>query len=142
MFSGEQFVAHHLQPMGSACGDTVSLTLGFADGSVGAVHYLANGNKAFPKERLEVFAGGRVLQLDNFRALRGYGWKGFDRMRLWRQDKGQNACAAAFLASLASGGLAPIPYEEIIEVARLSIALAAAAVPPQAATVRQAGVAA
>ena len=49
----------------------------FADGSIGTVHYFANGHQAFPKERLEVFAGGRVLQLDNFRELRGYGWPGF-----------------------------------------------------------------
>ena len=41
--------------------------------------------------------GQRILQLDNFRKLRGFGWPGFDRMNLWRQDKGQRACAAAFL---------------------------------------------
>jgi predicted dehydrogenase len=49
----------------------------FEDGSIGTVHYFANGSKAFPKERLEVFAGGRVLQLDNFRKLTGFGWPGF-----------------------------------------------------------------
>ena len=54
----------------------------FEDGSIGVVHYLANGSKAFPKERLEVFAAGRVLQLDNFRKLRGFGWPGFNKMNL------------------------------------------------------------
>ena len=49
--------------------DKASITLRFEDGSIGAIHYLANGHKSFPKERLEVFAGGRILQLDNYRKL-------------------------------------------------------------------------
>ena len=76
--------------------DRMTFTLGFEDGSIGTVHYLANGHKAFPKERLEVFCGGRVLQLDNFRRLRGIGWPGFTKMNLWRQDKGHAAGVAAF----------------------------------------------
>ena len=51
-----------------------AITLGFADGSFGTVHYLANGGASFPKERIEVFVAGRVLQLDNFRKLKGYNW--------------------------------------------------------------------
>ena len=77
--------------MDSPTGDTVSIGLTFADGSIGAAHYFANGSKAFPKERLEMFAAGRVLQLDNFRKLAGFGWPGFKKMNLWRQDKGQTA---------------------------------------------------
>ena len=49
--------------------DNLMVTLSFADGSIGTIHYLARGSKAFPKERLEVFAAGGVLQLDNFRRL-------------------------------------------------------------------------
>jgi predicted dehydrogenase/threonine dehydrogenase-like Zn-dependent dehydrogenase len=104
--------------------DTVSLQLGFSDGSIGSIHYVANGSKAFPKERLEVFTAGRVLQLDNFRVLRGYGWPGFGSMRLWRQDKGQKACADAFLQAVRSGGPSPIPFAELCEVSRVSIELA------------------
>jgi predicted dehydrogenase len=102
-------------------GDKVSLTLEFADGSVAALHYLANGDKGFPKERVEVFAAGRVLQLDNFLKLRGFGWKGFSKMNLWRQDKGQKVCAAAFLGSVIGGAEAAIPVDQIIEVSRCSI---------------------
>jgi hypothetical protein len=75
--------------MDTLTNDSVSISLGFKDGSIGTVHYLANGSKAFPKERLEVFAAGRVLQLDNFRKLQGFGWTGFNKMNLWRHDKGQ-----------------------------------------------------
>jgi predicted dehydrogenase len=104
--------------------DTFTLQLGFADGSIGTVHYFANGSKRFPKERLEVFTGGRILQLDNFRRLRGYGWPGFTGQRLWRQDKGQQACAAAFLEAVRTGDPAPIPWPEIEEVARVTLELA------------------
>lgn len=117
-----------VQKMLSPKSDTVTFTLHFEDGSIGTVHYFANGNKAFPKERLEVFAGGRVLQLDNFRKLTGFNWPGFSKMNLWRQDKGQKACAKAFVDAVAGGGAnPPIPFGEIAEVARLSIQIADAA---------------
>ena len=60
-------------------GDTLTFTLRFVDGSIGTVHYFANGHKGIAKERVEVFCGGRILQLDNFRRLRGYGWNGFSQ---------------------------------------------------------------
>jgi len=101
--------------------DKATITLSFADGSVGTLHYLANGDKGFPKERLEVFCAGKVLQLDNFRKLRGWGWNGFRSMNLWRQDKGQAACAKAFVDAVRGGGPAPIPLDEILEVSRLSM---------------------
>ena len=110
--------------MQSPTADTASLSLSFEDGSIGSVHYLANGSKAFPKERLEIFAGGRILQLDNFRKLSGYGWKGFKNASLWRQDKGQKACAAEFVKAVKEKGPSPIPFEELIEVARVTIDLA------------------
>jgi len=100
--------------------DRVSFTLNFEDGSTGVVHYLANGHKSFPKERLEVFCAGRILQLDNFRSLRGYGWPGFSKLNLWRQDKGQAACAAAFVEAVRLGTIAPIPFGELVEVTRTS----------------------
>jgi predicted dehydrogenase/threonine dehydrogenase-like Zn-dependent dehydrogenase len=103
--------------------DKASITLGFEDGSFGTILYLANGAASFPKERIEVFAAGRVLQLDNFRKLKGYGWPGFNKLNLWRQDKGQNACAAAFLQAVQKG-VPAIPLEEIFEIARVTIDVA------------------
>jgi predicted dehydrogenase/threonine dehydrogenase-like Zn-dependent dehydrogenase len=119
--AGSPIVAIAASSMDVAQRDTVSVQLSFADGSIGTVHYFANGPKAFPKERLEVFASGRVLQLDNFRRLRGFGWPGFRSMNLWSQDKGQRDCARAFVQAVASGGPAPIPFDEVVEVARASI---------------------
>lgn len=103
--------------------DKASVTVTFADGSVGTLHYLANGHSSFPKERIEVFADRRILQLDNFRRLRGYGWPGFSSMRLWRQDKGQQECARAFVAAIRDGQASPIPFDELIEVSRAAVAV-------------------
>lgn len=100
--------------------DKAAITLGFADGSFGTIFYLANGAANFPKERIEVFAAGRTLQLDNFRKLSGFNWPGFRTMNLMTQDKGQKAGAAAFLRALEIGRPA-IPAEEIFEVARITI---------------------
>ena len=86
-----------------------------------SVVYLANGHRSFPKERVEVFSGGRVLQLDNFRTLRGYGWSGFKAMRLWRQDKGNAACVQAFIDAIAKGDPSPIPAGELFEVAQATL---------------------
>ncbi len=104
--------------------DKASITLGFEDGSFGTIFYLANGASSFPKERVEVFTAGRVLQLDNFRKLKAFGWPGFSKMNLWRQDKGQDACAAVFVDSIRDGKEAPIPADEIFEVARVTIQVA------------------
>ena len=104
--------------MDSACKDSVTIQLRFEDGSIGSINYLASGSKAFPKERLEVFCGGAILQLDNFRTLRGYGWRGFRSDRLWRQDKGQKQCARAFVDAIATGQHSGIiPFGELVEVA-------------------------
>ena len=104
--------------------DKASITLSFEDGSMGTIHYFANGGKAFPKERIEAFGSDGVLQLDNFKRLKGFGWKGFKSERLRSQNKGQKACAAAFVDAIRAGAPAPIPYDEIMEVARVSIEVA------------------
>ena len=92
--AGSPIVSLQARRMGNAPGtevteDKASIILGFADGSFGTIMYLANGAASFPKERIEIFSAGRVLQLDNFRKLKGYGWPGFGKLNLWKQDKGQ-----------------------------------------------------
>lgn len=104
--------------------DKASITLCFEDGSFGTIHYLANGGSAFPKERIEVFCDNAVLQMDNYRVLTGYGWPRFKKMKLFKQDKGQKACAKAFIDSISNGSEAPIPYEEVMESSRVSIEIA------------------
>lgn len=104
--------------------DKVSITISFEDGSFGSIHYLANGGSVFPKERVEVFCDNAVLKMDNYRLLEGYGWQGFNKMKLLKQDKGQKACVKAFLDAIHEGQPSPIPYNELIESSRISIEIA------------------
>jgi predicted dehydrogenase len=100
--------------------DTVSITLRFDDGSIGTVHYFSNGARAFSKERVEVFAAGSTLQLDNFRRLHVFGMHQRG-MRSWRQDKGQQHLVNEFVMRAKGGGDQLIPLQEIFEVMRISI---------------------
>ena len=124
--AGSEIVSVQARRMGDTPGvpvteDKAAIILGFADGSFGTIHYLANGSASFPKERVEVFVAGKVLQLDNFRKLKAFGWSGFRKMNLWRQDKGQKACAQAFLSAIETGGSAPIAVSELFEVAAVTL---------------------
>ena len=110
--------------MDALISDTVTISLNFCDGSIGTIHYFSNGTKAFPKECFQVFTAGRILQLDNYRKLTGYGWPGFKKMNLWRQDKGQNACVQAFVDAVSTNSPFPIPANELFEVSRVSIEIA------------------
>jgi predicted dehydrogenase len=97
--------------------DNVVMTFTYPDGSVGSVIYLANGDKAFPKERIEVFVGGRVAVLDDFRTLElvSQGKRQIIRSHL-RQDKGHRAEWEAFSKVIIAGGTPPIPYEQLFAV--------------------------
>ncbi|MFT3931313.1 MAG: bi-domain-containing oxidoreductase [Spongiibacteraceae bacterium] len=116
--AGSSIVSTHAIGMGStAPHDTVIISLQFADGSIGTVNYFANGSKSFPKERLEIFAQGSILQVDNYRSLRAFNWPGVSNERSWRQDKGQQQCAQAFVNAIANGKTdALIGFTELNEV--------------------------
>ncbi|MEK9669636.1 MAG: bi-domain-containing oxidoreductase [Gammaproteobacteria bacterium] len=104
--------------------DKAVINLRFADGSFGMVIYLANGHSGVAKERLEVFAAGRILQLENFIRLKGHGFSNVKPRKLWKQDKGQVACATAFIEAVRGAKPAPVPVEELFEVSRISIEVA------------------
>jgi predicted dehydrogenase len=115
--------AHGLPDGGRYREDNVQLTFTFPDGSIGTVVYLANGDKAVSKERLEVFCGGRVAVLDGFRSLTLVrdGNRRVERSRL-RQDKGHAAIWEAFAAAVKAGGPPPIPLEQVFGVTRATFA--------------------
>jgi predicted dehydrogenase/NADPH:quinone reductase-like Zn-dependent oxidoreductase len=105
-------------------GDCTTLQLTFEDGSTASIHYLANGHKDFPKERVEVFAGGRIYTCDNFRYSREIG--GRRKLKTPTQDKGHKTEIDQFIKAIREGADNPIPYDELIEVSRQSISLAQA----------------
>jgi predicted dehydrogenase len=96
--------------------DNVTVTLEFADGSLGTITYTANGDKRFPKERVEVFGGGAVAVLDNFRQLELIRNGRRKVTRSWiGQDKGHRGEWESFSQSVLSRGPSPIPLEEIVQ---------------------------
>lgn len=103
--------------------DNAILTLIFPSGSVGTIHYLANGDKAFPKEQVDVFTAGRVAVLNDFRQLEMVhnGRRSVVKSR-FKQDKGHAASWNAFLTATREGTAAPIPYTDLWGVTLASFA--------------------
>ena len=101
--------------------DNVSMTFTFPDGSLGVVDYLANGDKSFPKERLEVFMAGRIAVLDDFRTLEMMR-DGHHTMLKKAQDKGWRDEWACFTSAIRIGGQPPIPYEQLAGVTKATFA--------------------
>jgi predicted dehydrogenase/threonine dehydrogenase-like Zn-dependent dehydrogenase len=95
--------------------DNVLISLRFENGSEGTIHYLANGDRAFSKERIEVLGGGAAAVLDDFRKLEmtRFGKRSTLSAR-WRQDKGHRGEWQAFAKCLREGGPDPIPFESIV----------------------------
>jgi predicted dehydrogenase len=102
---------------GVVADDIASIQLTHDDGSLVTVHYLANGHRSFPKERVEVFFDGQVVRLDNLR-----------RVESWGVDIDRpGVMVASFVAAVRDGGPPPIPLDEVLEVSQWSARLAGVA---------------
>ncbi len=97
-------------------GDIFSMQIKFENDSIGTINYLSNGSKSYPKERLEVFNAGSIYCLENFRILKTWGVAGNKKIRLLKQNKGQDECVKAFLEAIKKGTKPPIPADEIFMV--------------------------
>lgn len=106
--------AHTVGNPGQYSMDNIVASLKFANGSLGTISYLANGDKSASKERVEVSGGGSSAVLEDFRRLElvRNGRKQLTRAR-WRQDKGHKAEMQAFVDAL-RGKTPPIPFEQIV----------------------------
>lgn len=92
--------------------DTVVINISFDDGSIASITYASNGHKSFPKEYLEVFCGGTVYKLDDFRSLNIFSEK--PHQMKGNQDKGHNNEVAAFIQSIRSGTEPPIRFNDLV----------------------------
>lgn len=121
---GSPITAVEAHPVDSKNGGdgTVSIRLSFDDGSMAGIDYWCNGPKSYPKERVEVFCGGRGAIIDNWRRLEVYDWPGLPTMHI-RQDKGHDAEIKAFVERVKSGGPSLIPFSEIDLVTRATFAV-------------------
>lgn len=93
--------------------DNLQVIIGFADGSVGTVNYIASGTTSESKEYLEVLGDGLVARLDDFRSVSVANRKARPIHRSGRQDKGHRGLLALWIESLRTGGASPIPFDQI-----------------------------
>lgn len=116
--------ARALPNAGKYLDDNLLATIEFADHSLGSIMYVANGDKALAKERVEVFAGGQVAILDDYRQLGlvRAGKRKQSKSRL-SQDKGHAGEWQAFAQSLRSGSPAPIPVAELVSASLVTFAI-------------------
>jgi predicted dehydrogenase/threonine dehydrogenase-like Zn-dependent dehydrogenase len=103
--------------------DSVFVTLKFSDGSNGTIAYLAEGDRALPKERVEIFGAGRAFVIEDFRGAASYAGGRETRTRLRAQDKGQREEVRAVCAALREGAPAPIPLEDLTNTTRTTFRL-------------------
>jgi predicted dehydrogenase/threonine dehydrogenase-like Zn-dependent dehydrogenase len=101
--------------------DNAIITLRFENGSQGVINYFSNGSKAYAKERVEIFSQGRILILDNFRKLKGYGFRDFSSMST-SLDKGHKNQFLQLIQQVKAGGTSLIPFEELINTTKASFA--------------------
>lgn len=102
--------------------DNVSITVDFADGSVGTLIYTSAGDLSYPKERLEIFGQGRIAILDDFRSLTLVaGGKRQELTDKLQQDKGHQAQMDAFVAALCGKAPWPASFAEQAAVTRATL---------------------
>jgi polar amino acid transport system substrate-binding protein len=97
------------------------MTFTFPDGSIGVVDYLANGDKSFAKERVEIFCGGQIAVLDDFISLTTVK-DGNKKEAKGSQNKGWVDEWRVFARAIREGGQPPIPYEQLIGVTKATFA--------------------
>ena len=100
--------------------DNLTISLNFEDGSLGVINYFSNGHKMYQKEKLEIFSGGKVLLLEDYKSLKAWGFSNFNKKSLFFQDKGQIECTKLFINSLKKG-IDLINFNEIYDVSKNSI---------------------
>ena len=103
--------------------DTVCITLGYENGSIGTISYFANGDKSLPKERIEVFGGGISAVLDDFRVLSVYAKGKKTEKKLMAQDKGQKTAVQGFVEAIRSGGEPLIGFNDLVSTSLATFAV-------------------
>jgi predicted dehydrogenase/threonine dehydrogenase-like Zn-dependent dehydrogenase len=101
--------------------DNASILLKYENGSNAVINYFANGSKAYSKERLEVYHQERTLVMDNWRKLKGFGFRGFSSASSG-QDKGHFNQFSLIVDAVKKGGAPIIPMDEIVNTTLASFA--------------------
>ena len=115
----ESVVMNALGPHAPANTDNASILLRYANGSQGVINYFANGSKAYPKERIELYSQQRTAVIDNFRRSEYYGFKGRGLRK--RQDKGHGEQFRRYYQALREGGAPIVSYAEVMNASRAAV---------------------
>ncbi len=118
----EKVAAFQLKGLEPTLEDNLHLIFYYPNGSIGSIAYLANGDKSFPKERLEIFSGGKIGVLDDFRHLElvGNNQHVVKRSPL-RQDKGHRNEWVAFVQAILHARPTPISLSDILGVSQATL---------------------
>lgn len=118
---GEKIVYFSKNVMRNDLKDTFSISLKFIDGSIGTINYFSNGNRSYPKEKIEIFSEGKILVINNFKNNNIYDSKFRIPSKSLKQDKGQENMIKLFIESIEKNKTDIIPIDELFEIAALSI---------------------
>jgi predicted dehydrogenase len=117
--------AEAVSPGGSvgAGDDQTVIVARFNNGSVASIGYFAGGDKGFPKERIEVFGGGKVAVIDDFKTVTLSEHGRVRTQKIAGHDKGHRAELESFISAVRAGGSPPIPYLELLHVSWAALAV-------------------
>lgn len=100
--------------------DNASILLKYKNGSIGVINYFSNGNKSYPKERIEIYQSSKNIVIDNFRKIEFFGYN--HKNKKGRQDKGHKNQFERWLNFLSSGGEPIISLNSIANTSKAAIA--------------------
>lgn len=122
--STPQKVTAFALPTSNTPPDTLSIILGFADGSIGNINYFATGDPSLPKEHIEVMGGGKTGVIEDFRSLLlSSSEKRIKKVRRWGKEKGFSEELLAFFRFLKEGGSPPTPFSWLIATTKTTFAI-------------------
>jgi len=120
-FTGERI--ERVYAAGMRDGEDVTITLHLAGGSLATIAYLAGGDRAVPKEWIEVVGGGRVVQIDDFATATLYRGQRRRRLRVDGKGRGYTEELEAFLTAARAGVTLPVPEEAAVHVTQACFAV-------------------
>jgi predicted dehydrogenase/threonine dehydrogenase-like Zn-dependent dehydrogenase len=122
-FCGSKIVSWKKEIMKSESSDTLSILLKFDNGSIGNINYFSNGHKSVPKENFDIYINGKIIKLNNFKSIKGYGWNKSINDFSIKVDKGHKNIVQNFISAISGETNDIISFDELIEISKISINL-------------------
>lgn len=94
--------------------ENVVVTVNFKDGSIASVTYVANGDKSFPRERVEIFGGNSVCVIDNYKSVVSAHKSKRKKMKKFNKDSGHRSELSSFFSAIQKGQELPVSFEEYV----------------------------